>query len=188
MRQPTTITPKPPKQKPCLVLRRVWLSAPMESPRSSSRNSYGGWIGAPIDYLRFLLAIDGERGPRLLNERSVRQMLSRPSLLEAPALQASFYGLRFSARDIAANRKNWWHTGSQPGYFAFGLRTVRGHSWVVAFNSRPRDQEGFFRALDASLWSAAKRVGNWPDNSTSCAAYVPNPYAFKTDWRKSGNE
>ena len=29
-------------------------------------DAYGGWVGAPIDYLRFILAIDGQREPRLL--------------------------------------------------------------------------------------------------------------------------
>ena len=37
-------------------------------------DSYGGWIGAPIDYLRFILAIDGRRGAALLKTATLTEM------------------------------------------------------------------------------------------------------------------
>ena len=136
-------------------------------------DAYGGWIGAPIDYLRFMLAIDGQRGPRLLEEASVREMLSRPDLPGATRGQPVFYGLGMSVRDLSGGARNWWHTGFQPGFVTFALRTQRGHSWVAAFNSSPRDVGGFWRDLDSSLWAAATRVGQWPTTSESCTAYDP---------------
>jgi N-acyl-D-amino-acid deacylase len=43
-------------------------------------DSYGGWIGAPVDYLRFILAIDGRRGAALLNGATVAEMNARSRL------------------------------------------------------------------------------------------------------------
>ena len=43
-------------------------------------DSYGGWIGSPIDYLRFTLAIDGRRGSALLNTATVAEMNARSDL------------------------------------------------------------------------------------------------------------
>jgi hypothetical protein len=134
-------------------------------------DSYGGWIGTPSDYLRFLLAIDGQRGPRLLSEASVREMLSRPSIPGADPGRPAYYGLGMTVRELAGGAKNWWHTGQQPGFYAFALRTARGHSWVVAFNSGPRDLGAFFGDLDTSLWAAALKA-RWPGNNakSSCEA------------------
>jgi CubicO group peptidase (beta-lactamase class C family) len=134
-------------------------------------DAYGGWIGAPIDYLRFMLAIDGQRGPRLLKEASVRAMLSPPDIPGAPPGEPRFYGLGMNARDLGGGAKNWWHMGHQPGIVTFALRTARGHSWVAAFNSLPRDVHRFNVDLDVSLWAAATRVRVWPLSSASCAAY-----------------
>jgi hypothetical protein len=76
-------------------------------------------------------------------------------------------------RDLGGGAKNWWHTGYQPGFFTFALRTAQGHSWVVAFNASPRDLGGFWRDVDSSLWAAAIRVGQWPTFSKNCTAYDP---------------
>ena len=56
-------------------------------------DSYGGWIGTPTDYLKFLLAIDGQRRPRLLSDASVREMLSRPTLPGADPGRPLYYAL-----------------------------------------------------------------------------------------------
>jgi N-acyl-D-amino-acid deacylase len=132
-------------------------------------DSYGGWIGTPSDYLRFLLAIDGQRGPRLLSEASVGEMLSPPNMPGADPGRPVYYALGITVRQLEGGAKNWWHTGHQPGFYAFALRTARGHSWVAAFNSAPRDLNAFFSDLDSSLWAAA-RVTRWPgsNSKSSC--------------------
>ena len=96
-------------------------------------------------------------------------MLSRPSIPGADPGRAAYYALGMTLRELAAGAKNWWHTGYQFGFYAFGLRTARGHSWVVAFNSAPRDLNAFFGDLDSSLWAAA-RVARWlgNDSKSSC--------------------
>jgi hypothetical protein len=98
-------------------------------------------------------------------------MLSRPLMPGPDTAQPAFYGLGFSVRILHDGRKNWWHTGSQPGFHAFALRTARGHSWVSTFNSLPRDRGGFWQDLDRSLWKAAQLVGQWPTSSKACSQY-----------------
>ncbi len=165
--------PEAPKVRAMPGVAEGMVPAPYGAFAVENMDAYGAWVSAPIDYLRFLLAINGQRGPRLINEASVRKMLSRPDIPGTDAAEPKFYGLGFSVRDLGGNAKNWWHSGVQPGFYSFALRTARGHSWVSAFNSSPRDRETFFRDLDASLWAAASHVGRWPTSSKSCAVYDP---------------
>jgi len=123
-------------------------------------DSFGGWIGAPIDYLRFLMAVDGQRGQALLQPATVRTMLSPPPGL-APG--ASYYGAGFHVRPLKNGGRNWWHAGSLSGSRTLGVRTGAGYAWVATVNMRPKDRGGFAGELDAALWRAADAVKIWPD-------------------------
>jgi N-acyl-D-amino-acid deacylase len=91
-------------------------------------DSYGGWIGSPVDYLRFILALDGRRGKPLLEAASIREMNARPNLRSAPGddedklPEAVYYGLGINAREVK-NGLNLWHGGSLPGTSTFAVRT-----------------------------------------------------------------
>jgi CubicO group peptidase (beta-lactamase class C family) len=123
-------------------------------------DSYGGLIGSPTEYLRFLLAIDGQRGQALLDTHSLEEMLARP---QNPKTNGPvYYGLGMWVRVLPNGKKNWWHEGTQPGVETFALRTAVGYSWVVAFNSRPRDGARFWHDIDRSLWTAASHVATRP--------------------------
>jgi CubicO group peptidase (beta-lactamase class C family) len=111
-------------------------------------DSYGGWIGAPADYLRFLLAIDGRRGPTLLDAAMLEQMHAAP-------------GLGVNVRPVRGG-VNLWHSGSLPGTSTMAVRTADGASWVVAFNRRPRERSAFRGEMDRALQSARGHVQNWP--------------------------
>jgi N-acyl-D-amino-acid deacylase len=139
---------------------RGMVPAPYGAFAIEAMDSYGGLIGSPAEYLRFMLAIDGQRGPALLDSNSQKEMLARPD--SADTARPIYYGLGMSVRALPDGTKNWWHEGTQPGMEAFGLRTAIGHSWVVAFNSRPRDGSAFWLDIDRSLWAAAGRVASWP--------------------------
>jgi N-acyl-D-amino-acid deacylase len=129
-------------------------------------DSYGGWIGAPIDYLRFILAIDGRRGAALLNAATVAEM-NAPGLKEPPSGDESggngvFYGLGIRVRPVK-NGANLFHTGSIPGTSNLAVRSADGFAWVVTFNSRPQDRNGFRADADRGLWDAKRKVKRWPD-------------------------
>jgi N-acyl-D-amino-acid deacylase len=128
-------------------------------------DSYGGWIGAPIDYLRFILAIDGRRGGPLLNAATLVQMNAR-ELKESPdgdesAGHGVYYGLGIRIRPVRSG-VNLFHTGSIPGTSTLAVRTADGFAWVVTFNSRPQDKNGFRGEVDRGLWAAKGKVKHWP--------------------------
>ena len=128
-------------------------------------DSYGGWIGAPVDYLRFILAIDGRRGPALLQAATLAEMNAQ-RLKESPGGEEStgngvYYGLGIRIRPVK-NGANLFHTGSIPGTSTLAVRTADGFAWVVAFNSRPQDKNGFRGDVDRGLWAAKGQVKHWP--------------------------
>ena len=43
-------------------------------------DALGAWVATPSDVLKFFLAIDGAKGPRLLQPSSLEAMTSAPSL------------------------------------------------------------------------------------------------------------
>jgi CubicO group peptidase (beta-lactamase class C family) len=129
-------------------------------------DSYGGWIGAPIDYLRFVLAIDGRRGPALLNAETLAEMNAPSGLREGKTgddanADGVSYGLGIRVRRVR-NGANLFHTGSIPGTSTLAVRTADGFAWVVAFNSRPQERNGFRGEVDRGLWTAKSRVKSWP--------------------------
>jgi hypothetical protein len=128
-------------------------------------DSYGGWIAAPIDYLRFILAIDGRRGAALLNATSLAEM-NAPALKEATGGEewngnGVYYGLGIRVRPVR-NGANLFHTGSIPGTSTLAIRTADGFAWVVMFNGRPQDKNGFRADVDRGLWAAKGKVKRWP--------------------------
>lgn len=131
-------------------------------------DSYGGWIGAPVDYLRFILAIDGRRGAALLGRATVSEM-NAPSPLKATAsaeddfsAAGTSYGLGIRVRQLKIG-VNVWHSGSLAGTSTMAVRTADGLAWVVAFNGRPENRGAFRRELDLGLHAATKKVTRWPD-------------------------
>jgi N-acyl-D-amino-acid deacylase len=139
-------------------------------------DSYGGWIGAPVDYLRFVLAIDGQRGAALLNAATVAHMSARSGLPQAAAGdderndQDASYGPGIRVRQVK-NGLNLWHSGSLPGTSTLAVRTAEGFAWVAAFNSRPKDRAAFRGELDRGLWAAKSKVKAWPDGDL----FAPRP-------------
>jgi CubicO group peptidase (beta-lactamase class C family) len=130
-------------------------------------DSYGGWIGTPVDYLRFILAIDGRRGAALLNAATLAEMNARSELKEVTEGDESngngvYYGLGIRVRTVR-NGANLFHTGSIPGTSTLAVRTADGFAWVVMFNGRPQDKNGFRGDVDRGLWAAKSKVKRWPD-------------------------
>ena len=124
-------------------------------------DAHGGWIASATDLARFIDAVDGRRHhPQILSPRSIQQMTARP----APPLWAgtdSWYGMGWSVRP-AEGGANWWHTGSLEGTTTLMVRAGIGVTWVVLFNSRPRDGSRFDGELDSGMWQAEREVQRWP--------------------------
>jgi N-acyl-D-amino-acid deacylase len=131
-------------------------------------DAYGGWIGAPTQYLRFLLAIDGRRGGALLERRMLVEMNAYPGLPGAPGDDEEklagpvYYGLGTNARALR-NGVNLWHGGSLDGTSALAVRSADGYAWVAVFNGRPKERSAFRGELERGLWEAKRQVRAWPD-------------------------
>lgn len=128
-------------------------------------DSHGGWIGSAVDLMRFVVAVEGRHHRPLLKPESLKEMTSRPAL-PMPQDKPTHYGLGWNIRPTGAEA-NWWHSGSLGGTATLLVRTSRGQSWAVLFNSRPDGKanpgRGNFGAdLDALMWKAADEVEKWP--------------------------
>jgi len=154
--------PGEPLQRGAPGVSRSNVPSPYGSYSVENMTALGAWIATPTDVLKFFLAIDGARGPRLLNEESVRIMRTEPALKKERDSR-SFYGAGIYVLK-SDKGDNWWHSGSQPGVQTLALRTWRGYTWVVAFNSRPdpSQRRSFFSDFDRALWGAANTVREWP--------------------------
>lgn len=124
-------------------------------------DSHGGWIASATDLARFIASLDGQPGHRrILSAGSVAQMIARP----APPLWVgtdNWYGMGWSVR-TAQGGTNWWHTGSLDGTTTLMVRAGIGVTWVVLFNSRPKDSDGLSGELDSGMWQAEQAVTRWP--------------------------
>jgi N-acyl-D-amino-acid deacylase len=132
-------------------------------------DAFGGWIGTPADYLRFILAIDGRRGPPLLNLATLAQM-NAPSRLPTESSAAddltakgTEYALGTYVRQRQDGGVNLWHSGSLPGTSALAVRAGDGFVWVAVFNGRPENRYAWRAEIDRGLWAARGKVRNWPD-------------------------
>jgi N-acyl-D-amino-acid deacylase len=129
-------------------------------------DSHGGWLASATDLARFIGAVDGRRHdpqnhrPQILSPQSIAQMIARP----APPLWVgtdNWYGMGWSVR-TAEGGTNWWHTGALDGTTTLMVRAGIGVTWVVLFNSRPKDAGNLDSELDDGMWQAEQEVERWP--------------------------
>ncbi len=132
-------------------------------------DAHGGWIGSAPDLLRFVTALDGSRGLRLLQSETLEMMTARPEMSVAQTGDAYYaFGWMIHCKGEARGwrQATWWHTGSLPGASALLVRTNRGIAWTALFNSRPPDEQIKTAAaeLDSLLWQAAGEIKQWPEH------------------------
>lgn len=125
-------------------------------------DSHGGWLASPIDLLKFLTALDGDRPPMLLEPQTIALMTGRPARPVSVGTPA-YYGMGWMVRPVTGGA-NWWHDGSLPGTESYVARLANGWSWAAAFNSRPKNSDSFGSAIDSGLGTAAGAVKQWPNS------------------------
>ena len=111
-------------------------------------DSHGGWIGTPIDLVRFLIHVDGFNfTPNILRLNTINAMT-------APSAANPNYACGWAVNEVP----NWWHNGSLPGTTTIVVRTASGLCWAAFANTRT---EGMDLALDQMVWKMAKAVPAW---------------------------
>ncbi len=141
-----------------------------------SLDSAGGWVASPVDYLRFVLSIDGRTDhPDLLSASTIATMTARPSVPNW-ASTPTYDALGWKVRPIG-NDATWWHLGALSGTATEVVRGFNGVTTVVFFNSRPSDSTTFENDLDSGISSAAASVTTWPatDQFSSFEGCVAGP-------------
>lgn len=137
-------------------------------------DAHGGWVASTIDYLRFMLSVDGRNDrPDILSASSIATMTARPAI-PTWSSSASWYAMGWLVRP-SGNDANWWHTGSLPGTRTIMVRNYQGIEWVALFNSRPSNDNEFISELDSGMWTALSGVTSWPANDlfssfTTCSS------------------
>jgi uncharacterized protein (TIGR03437 family) len=131
------------------------------------QDANGGWVASPIDYAKFLNAIEGRRGTAFLTPASIAAMTARPSTIAYWADSSFWYGFGLDVEPAGAGM-NWWHSGSLDGTTTYETRTNDGFDWVVFFNTRPdysdTDQATIDDDIQSGLWNAYYQTTNWPTN------------------------
>ncbi|MCH7605525.1 MAG: beta-lactamase family protein [Chloroflexi bacterium] len=139
-----------------------WVPRPYGSFYLEAMDSHGGWIGSPIDLMRFVTAVDGSRSTDFGRPKAVELAVSRPD----PPLwmnSHSYYGMGWYVLPIGKEAM-WWHSGSLGGTVSLLVRTHDGLAWAALFNSRPRGSERFLGELINGISQAADQVTEWPSH------------------------
>jgi N-acyl-D-amino-acid deacylase len=130
-------------------------------------DAHGGWIARMADLVRFATAVDGQRGPALLEPATVELMLRtpRPPTPEGAAgagNEEPATGLGWVVHPVTGGF-DWSHAGALEGSNAAWLiRRHDGLTIAFAFNSLPEDYGAFFGAALPALQTAVTDVTTWP--------------------------
>jgi N-acyl-D-amino-acid deacylase len=138
-------------------------------------DSHGGWIANTDDLIRFVTAIDGQRGTALLQPATVEQMLTAPrpknGWYNGMANTNSSDGLGWVVQPGPTGVTQWGHTGSLGGSnSAVVLRSDNGMSIAFATNTLPFDFIGYFDALIGNLTEVGYAITAWPSHDLFEAA------------------
>jgi N-acyl-D-amino-acid deacylase len=147
-------------------------------------DAHGGWISTAEALVRFMSAVDGQRGPALLRPETVRAMLETP----LPSAEgggagagnaASASGLAWNVRAVPGGHE-WSHAGALEGSTAAWMgRTPDGVALAFVFNSLPEDFGAFFGEAIPALTGAVGRTETWPAHDLVGDAPPPAPPAVR---------
>jgi N-acyl-D-amino-acid deacylase len=130
-------------------------------------DAHGGWIATAEDQIRFATAVDGQRGPALLEPATVQAMLHTPLPQETGASGAgnapSASGLCWIVQP-EGDGLSWSHAGALEGSCAaWMIRRSDGTTISVIFSSLPTDYERFFATdVGPALKQTTDAIQSWP--------------------------
>lgn len=120
-----------------------------------------GWIASPVDLVRFVATLAGERKvPGPISRKSVQVMLSRPAVAYWKG-KKQYFAMGWEVM-VTGGGLVYSRTGSLPGSMAYVVHTAGDQAWAFAANSRPRDQVGFLNDVRALVSHAIARQKSWP--------------------------
>jgi uncharacterized protein (TIGR03437 family) len=123
--------------------------------------AYGGWIGNTIDLMKYINALEGRRGPAILNPASLAAIIARPAPPVTPT--GPYVGLTWRITPITGGQ-HWWHSGGATGTRNLLARRQNNRNWVVLMNSRPEDEDTIITEIFNAFAAAETQVTSWPTN------------------------
>lgn len=106
-------------------------------------DSHGGWIGTPMEMLKFAMSVDGFPEPKdLLTADSIEKMTASEGIYKD-------YACGWNVNQHG----NYWHSGSLPGLTSLMVRTRSGYCWAACANTRRKNMG---QAMDRLMWDIAK--------------------------------
>jgi CubicO group peptidase (beta-lactamase class C family) len=125
-------------------------------------DAHGGWVASTIDYLRFVLSVDGRNDPvDILAPATVQTMIARPTIPSWSSPAPWYYAKGWQVAPSQGDA-NWWHLGNLAGTATIVVRSSAGVTWAAFFNSAPGDWNTFANELDNGMWTALAGVKSWP--------------------------
>jgi len=129
-------------------------------------DAHGGYIATSDDLVRFMLAIDGARGPALLTPAMVQAMETtpRPPAIGAGAGNADTKtGLAWDAPEVEGGHE-WVHAGALEGSTAsWTYRNPAGVAIAWVINTLPADLYAFLGDAINGLKAKVPDITTWPE-------------------------
>jgi CubicO group peptidase (beta-lactamase class C family) len=128
------------------------------------RLAAGGWVGSPLDMTRFLMALGGSAGERLLSKPSYEAMLARPASSRVRP-NDTWFGLGWDVVRLGPTGPSYEKNGGLEG-----VATRFGHEapdveWAIFLNRGPdRSRQGADarKAVGDALRAEIARRKAWP--------------------------
>jgi N-acyl-D-amino-acid deacylase len=143
-------------------------SVPMQYGGFEMLDAPGGWIGSPIDLVRFMTALDGSRTNSLLKPETMALMTANPGL---PGTGPGWwYGF---ALFVGPSPDLWCHGGSIPGSETQLCRDPNGYVYAIISNSRTASLPSFAPELEAVVPNAL--TSGFGGSTTDLFPQFPSP-------------
>ncbi|MEM9217278.1 MAG: serine hydrolase [Cyanobacteria bacterium P01_F01_bin.150] len=134
-----------------IVGRRRWNEVAHDDYSSSliaRMDSHGGWIGSAIDWVRFLVHVDG-----FDTERDIL----KPETIET--MTTSTLNGRYAKGWNVNASNNWWHGGVLGQSRSILVRTNSGYTWTLLVHGYDGDD-----SLDSTMWKVINGIESWPSH------------------------
>lgn len=127
----------------------------------------GGWLATPTDMVRFLTALDGTKGERLLSRRMLHAMIAAPPDPIKPRPNGTHFGLGWDQVRLESGGATYQKGGALFGVHAVIKHTADGLDWAFFCNGgHGGDEEtgagGMMPRLIKTLDDEMAAVKTWP--------------------------
>jgi N-acyl-D-amino-acid deacylase len=126
----------------------------------------GGWLATATDLVRFLIALDGTRGPRFLSPTMIRAMTAPPTPPNRPRADGSFFGLGWDQVRRTPQGPFYCKGGGLAGMRAHIEHTEGGIDWALLWNGGHREkttEEGTAEPFVQVIRQGLAEIELWPE-------------------------